>query len=413
MPNYSEAIEQQLALARELRELELKHQTYSTVPTINNSARSVRGAATRMPAATSVQHEASIIRRSIQRTADTVNAGISSASPFRNSKWAKEAKTAEQTLSEEEREKAFQAIDDAEAKVIALGLDLATPVYISREMTGLITGAMASLPDTTTLFASDLPAQVSWIWLERPVLIPEITPGGYQHHVRAMLVSHNERGRITIVVFGHSTQPERPPMRVKARGQTVTIDDFQYLTRLGWIEWTASDTVARNHDQQELQQAFLGAYADGRPYSYSFVDAEPPYFTKIDVDPLEYAVSQERFELELRTLAAGIIHFIAQKVVVLNPRRLDRAAQRRMPEWKDIPILDVVLLRRKHYPAREEGSEEHEPVDWACRWVVSGHWRQQFYPSEGRHKPKFIPPYVKGPDSKPVRNASKLFAVVR
>lgn len=61
--------------------------------------------------------------------------------------------------------------------------------------------------------------------------------------------------------------------------------------------------------------------------------------------------------------------------------------------------VTIVRLPRRHYEHAQNG-ESH--VDWSHRWVVSGHWRKQWYAKQEVHRPKWIAPYVKGPDDKPL-----------
>lgn len=63
------------------------------------------------------------------------------------------------------------------------------------------------------------------------------------------------------------------------------------------------------------------------------------------------------------------------------------------------PVRVIRLPRRHSGPSA--GSGEH-PVDWKNRWIVSGHWRRQPYPSLGITKTLWIAPYVKGPEDRPL-----------
>jgi hypothetical protein len=58
--------------------------------------------------------------------------------------------------------------------------------------------------------------------------------------------------------------------------------------------------------------------------------------------------------------------------------------------------VSVILLRRKSGRGLE-GTE----VEWSHRWLVRGHWRQQWYPTLNEHRLIYINPHVKGPESKP------------
>jgi hypothetical protein len=51
---------------------------------------------------------------------------------------------------------------------------------------------------------------------------------------------------------------------------------------------------------------------------------------------------------------------------------------------------------------------------WGYQWIVSGHWRRQYYPASDAHKPVYIAPYVKGPADKPLKAPTgDVFAVTR
>jgi hypothetical protein len=60
----------------------------------------------------------------------------------------------------------------------------------------------------------------------------------------------------------------------------------------------------------------------------------------------------------------------------------------------------VVQLRRSEPNSRLD-VRTHQPVDWSCRWIVGGHWRNQ--PYKDSTKLIYIMPYVKGPEDKPLR----------
>ncbi|GAI71048.1 unnamed protein product [marine sediment metagenome] len=68
----------------------------------------------------------------------------------------------------------------------------------------------------------------------------------------------------------------------------------------------------------------------------------------------------------------------------------------------------MIVLRKAVYKGGG-----HRDVEWACQWIVGGHWRNQWYPSKHEYRPKYIASYIKGPEDKPLRNPGRLFAVVR
>lgn len=74
--------------------------------------------------------------------------------------------------------------------------------------------------------------------------------------------------------------------------------------------------------------------------------------------------------------------------------------------------VNVVSLRRVERTAGSAGPARS--VEWACQWLVNGHWRNQFYPASGDHRTIWIAPYIKGPEEAPFRApAEPVFAVNR
>jgi hypothetical protein len=107
--------------------------------------------------------------------------------------------------------------------------------------------------------------------------------------------------------------------------------------------------------------------------------------------------------------------WLKQRIAVVERTPLERHARKRLQREQGIEIHDikVIRLRRAESLARVEGSHG-EPVEWSCRWVVNGHWRNQYHPSDGKHELQYILPYVKGPEDKPLRIPSHtVYAVNR
>jgi hypothetical protein len=102
-----------------------------------------------------------------------------------------------------------------------------------------------------------------------------------------------------------------------------------------------------------------------------------------------------------------------QTIAVRDPMRATSAFRRRWERasWPEKKVT-VVRLRR---PAQErEKSDDPKSVDWTHRWIVGGHWRNQFYPSIGVHRQIWISPYVKGPDELPLEvKKVRVFEFVR
>ena len=114
----------------------------------------------------------------------------------------------------------------------------------------------------------------------------------------------------------------------------------------------------------------------------------------------------------IRKLVFSFFAFIRQECVSIQTTPASRPIRRHLPpSYSADPVIKIIQLRRRS-PATN--GLEPQSRDYSCRWLVRGHWRNQFYPSSKSHRPRFIPAYVKGPDDKPLKSTkSSIFAVVR
>lgn len=113
----------------------------------------------------------------------------------------------------------------------------------------------------------------------------------------------------------------------------------------------------------------------------------------------------------LRTLPLlfSFAHMVHQEIAEVTPRTsapspvIDKRGRKRFR--KD--TITYLSLRRSHGTTpRAGGGREYQH-----RWVVRGHWRRQWYPSEGRHKPKWIMDYIAGPEDAPLLLRDKVTVV--
>lgn len=70
--------------------------------------------------------------------------------------------------------------------------------------------------------------------------------------------------------------------------------------------------------------------------------------------------------------------------------------------------VSVIELRK--YKGSHQGSKE---VEWSHRWLRRGHWRNQWYASEDRHRKIWIHPTICGPDDKPLLIRDHVNALIR
>ena len=94
--------------------------------------------------------------------------------------------------------------------------------------------------------------------------------------------------------------------------------------------------------------------------------------------------------------------WLRQRVVVLSEGHIERHRRKQIAREYAVPppaAVQVVQLRRPE--AAASGLTAGTSVDWSCRWVVHGHWRNQ--PYKDTRRLIYIMPFVKGPADKPLR----------
>lgn len=95
----------------------------------------------------------------------------------------------------------------------------------------------------------------------------------------------------------------------------------------------------------------------------------------------------------------ALLRLMQQHIALRSQGRPERRLRRRMAR-ADLPVRSIVIVRLRRPDAPSD--PEHRAVEWSHRWLVSGHWRNQYYPSTGTHRQVFINPYIKGPPDAPL-----------
>lgn len=88
------------------------------------------------------------------------------------------------------------------------------------------------------------------------------------------------------------------------------------------------------------------------------------------------------------------------------PAPKNKAARKRTAAvQRDLDALRMIELRAgTDHAAAYTGTTSA----YRHRWMVRGHWRQQWYPSLGLHRPVHIAPYLKGPADAPLLTGEKV-----
>jgi hypothetical protein len=109
-----------------------------------------------------------------------------------------------------------------------------------------------------------------------------------------------------------------------------------------------------------------------------------------------------------RFTLAGLA-WLDQKILVKDAGAIERHRRKAFTKETNrrVDAVQVIQLRKAERVEREHTDSEHKHVDWSCRWVVKGHWKNQ---PCGAHssdrKLIYVFPFPKGPDDKPFKAAS-------
>jgi hypothetical protein len=111
------------------------------------------------------------------------------------------------------------------------------------------------------------------------------------------------------------------------------------------------------------------------------------------MQPQDGVFDTERF-WKVATVLLTLCEFLRQHILQTSNRVVtNRQARRRIAKsLEHEPTVNVVELRRREYQQRDESHDAH--IEYSCQWLVRGHWRQQYFPASGEHRPLWIAPHI-------------------
>ena len=256
-------------------------------------------------------------------------------------------------------------------------LPVAAPFFVTDEMVDLLEHAAASFPNTP-LHPVDLPIDCGFVLLGRSVNV--IDMHGKKLPVRAFTwgltsstTDPSEATGVHFSVYAHESDDTERELADRELGVSGYFPTLSLLHDAGW--------------------AFGHEYASGEGWKAGTVWNEG---LPIPDEAIQSAIHMMK-----------VIHTFwmlsQQRIGEANSHQASRGVRRRIERSfpnRPIPEVRVVTLRRRR-PPRHSDEEVGSGREYTHRWWVNGHWRRQWYGTEGRHKPKYIEGYVKGPDDKP------------
>lgn len=263
--------------------------------------------------------------------------------------------------------------------------------YMSREIIRVIEDAADGIPDNFSLLPDDTPTPAGFMYLDGGIEQPDWLPDenwprtdqplpGWVAFAWNHRTDESNRGGLHVLDFNSVSGVDGTPVVIDA------------------LHWPWGTGLA-DKAQQSAEIQVYGPEATAIGYQEGD-----------RVSPEDAKLMWVMFDRLLRLYATMFV-FMRQKILVSTPRRPDRAERRRAARH-GVVLDDIQVIRLRGREAAVAESEATHSVDWARRWIVRGHWRNQWYPSLKMHQPKWIGPYIKGPDGKPLIEPQKLFAVV-
>jgi hypothetical protein len=246
-----------------------------------------------------------------------------------------------------------EAIGRKSAVTFADHLDRAATYWVAAEVVRLLAAAGPSLPPVIPRI-EDLPCPSGFAYFETAVPTAARIPEEYEENIEVLQWAHDGDEVVVVPYFAASTRSD---------GRGVT----PHGTPLGAYHWRYGEPINGNKGLDEMARLIMAFWL----------------------------LSQQR---------------IAQAQVRQVTRPGRRRAERARFELPEDGIR-VVTLRR----LVSESVAEAVPidVDWSHRWIVGGHWRQQWYPTRDEHRPLWIAPYVKGPEEAPLVLKDRVYRWVR
>jgi len=215
-----------------------------------------------------------------------------------------------------------------------------------------------------------------------------------------------------LVIFPRplSITPEPGEVRIRVDGSEVPAATLTWSVA-AWQANGASVMLTLYHDQDvpdELDAQDPAAAREARRASRWV----PTHTVLWDIGAMIPEGLPNRGHLKVQTQVQAVWRLLNQTMAVWTKERPPRAYLRRAERVR-LPheYVTVVRLRR---PAGPEHEPEHGHVEWSHRWIVGGHWRNQWYSTLNLHRQIWISPYVKGPDDLPlVVNKARAFVLAR
>lgn len=253
--------------------------------------------------------------------------------------------------------------------------------WLARDYMDFVEGAAATLPSSDYLTPDVAVDAIGALWLSRPMTF--VASDGTPQAVD--VISWN---RVHLVVDLDGTENEVFPRGLMVCGW-VHIDNTEDPASVDLRPQILDD--APLHLSALIMVPILGSEEATEP------SVEGDHATRADeVAHLTEGAVEHPMVRSLRAFFG--LH--RARATSVTHEALSRPMRRRL-ERAGLPSDPVRVIDLRN-PGDGSGRTVEARRDWSHRWLVSGHWRNQWYPSEGVHRPIWIDAFVKGPSDAPL-----------
>lgn len=269
--------------------------------------------------------------------------------------------------------------------------------YVSAEMTRLAQAAARTLTATST-HPDDLPSEAGFMVFAEPIAEyePDPYPGERQvERCPIVAVSWGPNGLISAdrgmwLTFWSATNFDAETRYTQSQLGCSWEDASRFVrTRRSELSWD-NETVCH------YGATTLGVLSNATPGVAERSEQLDPERTWEQLSGTTAAWTLIVRSAWLLMTQGGVTDVDEQPLARKQSRRYEREG------YNTAPVRVVRIRHRENTPTPP--TEDVGERTYRVRWMVRGHWRNQWYPSRGEHRPVWINPHIKGPADTPLHS---------
>lgn len=254
----------------------------------------------------------------------------------------------------------------------------ADPYFVSAEMCEVVEAAKETF-DPEKLYPTDFLSPTGFVYYEQPFIIPD----RYDREINIAAFSWSP-------IIGMAEEDPDPAV-VQQR-----------------IDQGMSRYDGHGDEEGPLNGVAITIY-EANPKDDPWPPNAPPLLP-MHLTPWWFGMAFEGNEIDHEGKSTGARWWWSVAQVTLRLMQQQMAHRRReRPERplrreaarSGFPEREVVVVRLRR-EKREGQDEPQSEANYSHRFIVSGHWRNQWYPKANLHRQIWISPYVKGPEDAPL-----------